>query len=266
MAIPPPAHSSTCLVTGASAGIGADIARELAARGRGVTLVARREERLRELAEELEGSHGVRVEVVAGDVSSAEGRERIVAAVEQHGLTVDVLVNNAGFGSAGKFQDLDQEGEVSMVRTNVEGVVGLCGAYVPGMVARGRGAVLNLASVAAFHPLPRQATYSASKAFVLAFTEALHTDLQGTGVTATALCPGFVATEFDRAAGLDFDRMPSFLVMSSADAAREGVEAMERGSRSVIPRLTNVVTALGARYLPRTVLLPILRRAYLRGQ
>ena len=266
MALPPPAASSTCLVTGASSGIGAEIARELAGRGRGVTLVARREQRLRELADELERAHGVRAEIVAADVADAGAREELVAEVERRGLTVDVLVNNAGIGSFGHFQDLEADAEVSMVRINVEAVVALCGAYVPGMVGRGRGAVLNLASVAGFHPLPRQATYSASKAFVLTFTEALHADLHGTGVTATALCPGFVGTEFDDRSGMDFDRLPSFFVMSPADAAREGVEAMDSGKRSVIPRVTNMATAFGARYVPRTLSLPFLRRTYLRGQ
>ena len=268
MALPPPDPASTCLVTGASSGIGADIARELAGRGHGVTLVARRDERLRELAGELERAHGVRVETLATDVADASDRERLVAEIEERGLAVEVLVNNAGAGSAGEFQRLDPEAEVGLVRLNVEAVVALCGAYVSKMVARGRGAVLNLASVAGFQPLPRQATYSGSKAFVLNFTEALHSDLHGTGVSATALCPGPVRTEFEERSGMDgaFDKLPAFAVLSSAETARAAVEAMERGKRSEIPGITNVVSALGGRYLPRTVLLPILRGSYLRGR
>ena len=268
MALPPPAASSTCLVTGASSGIGADIARELAARGHGVTAVARREDRLADLAAELRRDHGVRVETVASDVADAAAREELLAEVERRGLTVEVLVNNAGFGSAGAFQGLEPEREVAMVRTNVEAVVALCGEFVSGMVERGRGAVLNMASVAAFQPLPRQATYAASKAFVLSFTEALHTDLRGTGVTATALCPGPVRTEFEQVAGMDgaFDKLPPFLVLSSVETARAGVEGMEKGRRSVIPGVTNLASALGGRYAPRSVLLPVLGRAYLPGR
>ena len=196
MALPTPSEQSTALVTGASSGIGAEIARLLAAKGHGVTLVARRQERLDELARELESQRHVRAHAIACDLSDGDARERLVAQIAERGLEVSVLVNNAGFGSAGRFQDLDVDGELRMVRTNVEAVVGLCGEYVPRMVARGDGAVLNVASTAGFQPLPRQATYSASKAFALAFTEVLSSDLKGTGVTATALCPGPVRTEF----------------------------------------------------------------------
>ena len=162
MALPPPSETSTCLVTGASSGIGADIARELAKRGHGVTLVARREERLRDLAKELE-VYGVRAEVVACDVTDPDARERMAEEIAERGLDVEVLVNNAGFGSGGLFWELDIEAEVRMVRTNCEAIVALCGRYVPEMVKRGRGAILNVASSAGFQPLPRQATYSASK-------------------------------------------------------------------------------------------------------
>jgi len=196
VALPTPSASSTALVTGASSGIGAEIARLLAEKGHGVTLVARREDRLAALAQELESKRHVRAEVVACDLSDAASRERLLETVRTRELDVDILVNNAGFGSAGNFQDLDLENELQMVRTNVDAVVHLCGAYVPAMVGRGRGAVLNVASVAGFQPLPRQATYAASKAFVLSFTEALSSDLKGTGVTATALCPGPVKSEF----------------------------------------------------------------------
>src|SRR5512132_576744 len=164
MALPPASADSTCLVTGASSGIGADIARSLARRGHGATLVARRTERLDELAEELRSRHGVRAEVLACDLADSAAREDLARQIDDLGLTVEVVVNNAGFGSGGLFQRLDQERELEMVRLNVETVVALCGRYVPLMVARGRGALLNVASTAAFQPLPRQATYSASKA------------------------------------------------------------------------------------------------------
>src|SRR3954467_5951709 len=202
MALPPPSPDSTALVTGASSGIGAEIARALARRGHGTVLVARRTERLEELAEELRGQHRVRAETLACDLSDPAARDRLAGQVEELGLTVEVLVNNAGFGSGGLFQRLDQERELEMVRLNVDAVVDLWGRFVPEMVSAARGAVLNVASTASFQPLPRQATYAATKAFVSAFTDGLYADLRGTGVTATCLCPGPVETEFPDSAGI----------------------------------------------------------------
>jgi short-subunit dehydrogenase len=264
VALPEPDIHSTALVTGASSGIGMEIARELARRGHGITLVARREERLRELADELTAEHGVNAEPMSCDVTSEQDRKRLVKSIDDRGVTVDVLVNNAGFGSAGRFWDLDSDKEVAMVRTNAEAVVGFCGTYVPRMVNRGRGAILNVASVAGFQPIPRQATYAATKAFVVSFTDALHTELNGTGVTATALCPGPVATEFSDVAGIDtsFDQLPSFAVMSAADTAKAAVEALEKGRRGVTPGILNTVTAQAGRITPRTVLLPLLDRFF----
>jgi len=263
VALPPPVPESTCLVTGASSGIGAEIARELAVRGHGVTLVARREERLRELAGELERDHGTRAETIAGSVSEREGRQGLVGEIERRGLTVEVLVNNAGFGTGGRFQDQEPEREEEMVRTNIEAVVGLCAVYAPRMVARGRGAILNVGSVAGFQPIPRQTTYAATKAFVNSFTEALHTDLVGTGASATLLCPGFTETEFAEVGGLgSFDQLPSFLVDTAREVAQAAVEGMEKGRRTVVPGVHNVVTALGGRFAPRSLLLPAMRRLY----
>ncbi|HEX8803779.1 MAG TPA: SDR family oxidoreductase, partial [Acidimicrobiales bacterium] len=202
MALPSPAADRTCLVTGASAGIGVEIARLLAQRGLGVTLVARRQERLRALADELTGAHGVRAEVVAADLADPGSRAAIAPTVAERGLTVDVLVNNAGVGTMGPVHRSSAPREVAAVRLDVEAVVDLCTTLVPGMVERRRGAVLNVASTAAFQPLPGQATYAAAKAFVLSFSEALATELAGTGVTVTALCPGPVDTDFAESAGL----------------------------------------------------------------
>ncbi len=263
MALPPPTESSTALITGASSGIGAEFARLLAMRGYGVTLVARRRERLEELASELSEAFDVRAEVSTCDLTSPAARGRLVGAVEGRGLDVDVLVNNAGFGSGGLFQELDAETELAMVRTNVEAIVHLCSAFVPGMVQRGRGAVLNVASLAAFQPVPRQATYAASKAFVLSFTDALTADLHGTGVTATSLCPGPVPTEFGEVASIDENlmSMPGVSV-SPEDTARAGIEGMERGRRVVIPGPASKVAALAGRSSPRWFTLEMLRRIY----
>ena len=263
MSLPPSSESSTSLVTGASSGIGAAIARELAERGRGVTLVARRKDRLAALAAELTERHGIRAETVGCDLSSAAARKRMMKTVDDRGLEVDVLVNNAGFGSAGRFQALDADAELRMVRTNVEAVVDLCAYYVPRMVERRRGAVLNVASVAAYQPVPRQSTYAATKAFVLSFTEGLHVDLKGTGVTATALCPGPTRTEFGDAAGIreELFQIPG-LVYSAEQMAAAGVKAMERGRRAVVPGATNLASAVGGRLMPRALVLPLIDRFY----
>jgi short-subunit dehydrogenase len=263
MALPPPTPSTTALITGASSGIGAEIARLLAERGHGVTLVARRRERLEQLAEELTAAHGIRAEVETCDLSDAAARAKLIASLERRSLAVDVLINNAGFGSGGRFQDLDAEGELQMVRTNVEAVVHLCSAFVPGMTRRGQGAILNVASVAAFQPVPRQATYAATKAFVLSFTDALTADLHGTGVTATSLCPGPVPTEFGEVAEIDEQLMsiPGVSV-SPPDVARSAVEGLDRGKRVVVPGPATRATALLGSMTPRWITLEAMRRFY----
>jgi hypothetical protein len=264
MALPTPSRESTCLITGASSGIGADIARSLARRGHGVTLVARRTELLEKLAEELRAGHGVRAEVLAADLLDPATRGELVERVAALGLTVDVLVNNAGFGSAGNFQQLPVEREVDMVRLNVETVVELCGRYVPEMVGRGRGALLNVASTAAFQPLPRQATYAASKAFVLSFTDALSVDLSGTGVTAASLCPGPVRTEFFENAGFESEArdLPGFVWTTPDFVAEEGVRALERGRRVAVPGGFNRLSALSGQHTPRGAWLKLAGRFY----
>jgi short-subunit dehydrogenase len=262
--LPQPSEGSTSLVTGASSGIGAEIGRGLAERGCGVTLVARREERLKELADELAGEHGVRVETIAADVSKERPRARLVHEIEDRGLTVEILVNNAGFGSGGAFVELDESKETGMVRTNVEAVVGLTGVYLPQMAERGRGAVLNVASLIAFQPVPFQATYGASKAFVLSFTEALHEEMRGTGVTITAVCPGPVRTEFGESGGFGGadDRIPGVFWLDAARVARDALEGLEEGERVVVPGPINQVAALYGQHLPRSVLLPLVRRVW----
>ena len=264
MALPPPDPGTTCLITGASSGIGAEIARELAARGLGVTLVARREERLRELADELVDAHGIEAEVVTGDVSKERSRKAIFNEVERRGLTVEVLVNNAGFGSGGRFTSLDAEKEASMVRTNCEAVAAFCGRYLPEMEQRGRGAVLNVASLIAFQPVPFQATYGATKAFVLSFTDALHEEMRGKGVTVTAVCPGPVHTEFGEQGGFGGadERIPGPLWLEADKVAREAVRALENGDRITVPGAGNQIAALWGQHLPRSVLLPLVKRLW----
>jgi short-subunit dehydrogenase len=187
----------------------------------------------------------------------------MLRSVEERGLAVEVLVNNAGFGNGGLFYEQDADTEVEMVRTNVEAVVHLCHAFLPGMIRRKRGALLNVASVAAFQPVPRQVTYGATKSFVLSLTDGLTADLHGTGVTATSLCPGPVPTEFGEVAAIDEGLMnlPGVSV-SPADAARTAVDGMERGKRVVIPGPATRATALLGSMSPRWLTLEALRRFY----
>ena len=200
MSLPQPAPDRTALVTGASSGIGEELARELARRGHGVTLVARREDKLTDLATEL-GRAGVRAEVLAADLSDRGARAGLLGRVDGLGLTVDILVNNAGLSTLGPSGRADPEAEMNMIEIDVVAVADLCSRVPPGMVAARRGAVLNVASTAAFQPLPGQSAYGAGKAFVLSYTRSLTGELRGTGVTATALCPGPVDTGFGETRG-----------------------------------------------------------------
>jgi short-subunit dehydrogenase len=263
MALPPPSDASTALVTGASAGIGAEIARGLAQRGHGLTLVARRKDRLDALATELTDRFAIQADTIACDLSSAAARGRMLKTVEGRGRDVEILINNAGFGTGGRFQELDADTELSMVRTNVEAVVHLCSAFVPAMIERGRGAILNVASLAAFMPVPRQATYGATKAFVLSFSDALTADLHGTGVSVTSLCPGPVPTEFGDVADIDEKLMdiPGVSV-SPQDTAAAAVDGLDKGRRVVLPGAATKASALAGRMTPRFVALELLRRFY----
>jgi len=265
--LPPPAPEATALVTGASSGIGEAIARELAARGHGVTLVARREERLRALADELSAT-GVRAEAIAADLASPGERERLAGAVEALGLAVEVLVNNAGFGSGADFLEAGRERLVEMVRLNCEALLDLQARYLPAMVARGRGAVLNVASTAAFQPLPGSAAYAATKAFVLSLSEGVHEELRGTGVTVTAVCPGPVRTEFAEIAGMGAAerRTPAAVWMTAGELARAALDGAARGRRVVVPGLLNRAGALAGQHSPRAVALPVVRRVWRRAR
>ena len=266
MALPAPAPDRTCIVTGASSGIGVELARQLAARGHGVTLVARRKDRLQSLADDLSARSGVRAEVVSADLTDEAAREGLVGAMAERGLTVEVLLNNAGLSTMGSVAASDPAAELRMIRTDVEAVVHLCSLFVPGMVTRGRGAVLNVASTAAFQPLPGQAGYAASKAFVLSYTRALGQELHETGVTATALCPGPVETGFAEAAGISEEEagssLPKIMWVSAEDVAKAALAGMDKGKDVVIPGMANRLGASLAHLTPRRVLLPILARQH----
>jgi len=267
VSLPPPADASTALVTGASSGIGAEIARRLADRGHSVTLVARREERLRELAAELSESHGVRAETVALNLGSEAARDRLEARLSDLGLAVEVLVNNAGFGDSNEFHSADRERLVAMVELNCVALLDLQARFLPAMVERRRGAVINLASTAAFQPLPGTATYAATKAFVLSLGEATSAELRGTGVTLTTVCPGPVKTEFAQVAGVGpaEEQLPGIFWTPPDQVAREAVEGADRGKRVVVPGVLNRAGTLAGQHSPRAIALPLTRRIWRRS-
>jgi short-subunit dehydrogenase len=260
MTLPVPSPEAVVVVTGASSGIGAELARQLAALGHDLVLVARREDRLQELAEEIRTGHEVRVVVHAADLRERRAREALLGAIADDGRHVAGLANNAGYGSTGRAWELELAGEEGQIGLNVEALHHLTLAVVPEMVRRRAGAVLNVASGAAFQPMPGMATYAATKAFVQSFSEALHAELAGTGVSVTTLCPGPVDTEFTEVAGIDESRFPGLLKVSAEEVAEQGVRGMLTGKRSVIPGTPNQALALAGRYTPRTVVLPVLKR------
>lgn len=191
------------LVTGASSGIGTELARYHASKGGDVVLVARSENKLNELRSELENAHGIKAIVIAADLAKPDSAEKIFAATETAGLQIDILINNAGFGGHGKFHERDLAKDQAMMQVNMVSLVNLTHLYLQGMVSRNSGKILHVASTAAFMPGPLQAVYYATKAFVVSFSQAIGKELEGTGVTSTALCPGTVATGFVAAGDLD---------------------------------------------------------------
>ncbi|HSM03288.1 MAG TPA: SDR family oxidoreductase [Longimicrobiales bacterium] len=257
----PDAHTvARALVTGASGGLGADIARELAARGTPLVLTARSREPMEALARELGTAHGVPVLVLALDLATPDAGNRLADEVEAAGVEVDLLVNNAGFGQWGPWPGLDPEQEAGMIRLNVEALTCLTRRFVPAMIRRGRGRVLNVASTAAFLPGPGMAVYYATKAYVLSFSEALAEELQGTGVTVTCLCPGPTPTGFQARIGADPSALLRGAVLPSRTVARAGVEGALKGRRLVVPGLLNKLTTLAPRFLPRSWVPKLVKR------
>jgi short-subunit dehydrogenase len=245
------------LVTGASSGIGLAIARLVAPRAKGLVLVARRAERLEELRVELAKAHGaLRVEVIACDLSVREQTKNLIAEVAARKLDVDVLVNNAGVGLMGSFDRADPERVLAMIELNVASLTLLTSAFLPAMVRRGRGGVLNVSSGFGLAVLPSFAAYIGTKHFVTGFTEALAADLAGTPIVFTQVCPGPVATEFEQRIG-NYTGMktPSFVEISAERCARAAIRGYDRGCALVIPgviiRLALLVNAIAPRFLRR---------------
>ena len=241
--------TSVTLITGASAGLGAEFARQLSSRGQKLVLVARRIDRLEALASELGNARAV-----ACDLAAPGAVDRLMADLAGHSESVDTLINNAGFGLWGRFFGLDAKQQREMVDLNVGALTELCRAVAPGMVERRTGAILNLASTAAFQPGPRMAVYFATKAYVLSLTEALHEELKPYGISVSALCPGPTKTEFGDVAGFSGNGAFNKLSASSASVARIGLHGLARNKAVVIPGLLNKAGAQGHRVLPRSVL------------
>jgi uncharacterized protein len=240
--------SGIVLITGASAGLGAEFARQLAKRGQRLVLAARRKDRLDALAAEVGNARTIEI-----DLSEPGAAARLVADVEAAGETIDTLINNAGFGLRGRFVDLDAAREREMIDLNCGALTDLCRAVVPGMIERKRGAILNVASTAAFQPGPKMAVYFATKAYVLSFTEALHEELKPHGIKVSALCPGPTRTEFGDVAGIKtlghFER----LSMDAGPVVRAGLEGLDANKAVIIPGATNKIGAWSTRFAPRWV-------------
>jgi short-subunit dehydrogenase len=245
--------AKTALVTGASAGLGAELARLFAADGNDVVLVARRRDKLDALARELQAKHGVRATVIAEDLTRPEAPEAIAKELGMRDIAIEFLVNNAGFATTGAFAEADPVRELGMLALNVTSVVHLTRLILPAMVERRSGRILNVGSTAGFMPGPFMAGYYASKAFVNSFTEALAFELRGTGVTATVVCPGPTATEFASVAGVENSRLFEAGTMRAGEVAGFAYRAMMRGQSVAIAGTRNKLSIFSLRLAPRAM-------------
>ena len=250
------------LVTGGSGGIGLELAKVLARIGFDITLVARKRDTLEAAAGQLEGKYQIKVNVFAADLRRPEAPEQVFDFVRNEGIAVDVLVNNAGFGLGGEFAETSLDRELEMIQVNIAALTHLTKLFLPAMIKRKSGRILNLASTAAFQPGPLQAVYYASKAYVLSFSEALAEELRDSGVTVTALCPGPTRTEFASTAGVSNSRLFTlFGVADAEDVAEYGFQAMMAGKRVAVPGLKNKLVAQAHRVSTRALSARVARLA-----
>jgi uncharacterized protein len=240
------------LVTGASSGIGREMARELAARGVHLVLVARRREALESLAAEVKKQHGVDVVVEAADLARAGEPERLFEALRARKIAVSILVNNAGFGAYGNFDCIDAGTEEMMLDLDIKALVRMTRLFVGPMRAAGHGRVLLTASTGAYQPTPLYASYGAAKAFVLSYGHAVRRELRGTGVTVTVLSPGVTRTEFHRVAGHESNPFKRATIMDASPVAKAAVAALLRGRAEIVTGLVNKALVFSVRFLPRT--------------
>lgn len=252
----------TALITGASSGIGEKFALELARRHHDLVLVARRQERLNAVAAKTKELGSSRAEIISIDLARPGAPFELKAKLSAASIEVDYLINNAGFGTTGRFDRLPLEREIEEIELNVSALVALTRLFLPSMIERGRGTIINVASTAAFQPIPYMATYAATKAFVLSFTEAVSVEARATGVRIMALCPGPVRTEFQAVAKNENALMPSFAYLEPESVVREALAAAERGSRVRINGVMNRAGAVAARLFPRALVTSIAGRIY----
>ena len=240
--------AQVALITGASAGLGAEFARQLARRGTRLVLVARREDRLQTLADEVGNAR-----VIAADLSAHHAADRLVADLDAAGDEVELLINNAGFGQIGRFASLDAKRQREMIDLNIGTLTDLCRVIAPRMIERKSGGILNIASTAAFQPGPNMAVYFATKAYVLSFTEALHEELKPLGVHVSALCPGPTRTEFGDVAGFGGNGMFDRVAMEAPAVVAAGLAGLASNKAVVVPGAINKIGAASTRFAPRSV-------------
>ena len=236
------------LITGASAGLGAEFARQLSKRGHSLVLAARRKDRIEALANELGDSRAVAIDL-SEDGAAVKLMANVMAAEEQ----VDILINNAGFGLIGRFARREPERLREMIDLNAGTLTDLCRAVAPGMIERGSGAILNVASTAAFQPGPNMAVYFATKAYVLSFTEALHEELKPHGVRVSCLCPGPTRTEFGEVAGFGGNGLFDRVAMNACEVVTAGLRGLDRNKAVVVPGIANKIVAASNRFAPRSM-------------
>lgn len=258
--------SRTALVTGASSGIGWELADVAARDGYDVVLTARRGERLRELADTLETTHGVETTVIPQDLAVQDAAETLFDAVQDEGVEVHTLVNNAGIPQYGPFTETDRDAERGMMRLNMITLTELTKRFVRGMCDRGSGAVLNTASLAAFYPIPNKAVYAATKSYVLSFSRALAHELEDDGITVTALCPGVVETEYANRGNVDESNTMEGMTNDPRTVAQAGWDGLQDGDRIVLPSLFAKFGAQFTRLLPRKTVTNLGERTVEEGQ
>src|SRR5437868_6707987 len=252
----------TALVTGGSGGIGLELAKVLARNGYDVVLVARNRDALEAAAGQIEGKHEVKAHVFAADLRRREAPQSISDFLHNENIPIEILVNNAGFGLGGEFADTDLDRELEMIQVNIAALTQLTKLFLPPMIKRKSGRILNVASTAAFQPGPLMSVYYASKAYVLSFSEALSEELRDTGVTVTALCPGPIKTDFASTAQVGHSRLFTlFGLADAASVAEFGFRAMMQGKRVAIPGIRNKLVAESHRFFPRNLVTRVARMA-----